>query len=238
MSWYKTLRPTAVISEIFCYVCFEEFESISQLSLHQNNMHENLVNSKSQDFKECKVCDHRLPLDKQKHLLKCEARFLQPRKPGESYSCSKCPKSYGRGHRRYIHNHIQSEHLKLRFQCSMCDTIRNSKLSLLGHFQSIHKGKTKQCKQCKYFSTKNMYLKLHIEKQHEGLRYKCKRCTERFTTTRDKKKHFRNAHLKSVLFFEKTNSQEGNKNNMLTCIKDLEKGEISRIEEGEIVEMK
>ena len=234
-TWYTTLQPSFLTSEIKCYICFEEFKDINKIALHQCEIHTNGLNPKEQKFKKCKICDYKIPsVFDENHLQKCEARFVQPRQLGGPWSCSKCPKIYRSNNRRNIQSHIQSEHLKLRFQCSKCAVVCINKMSILRHIQIVHESNVKQCTQCDYFTTKKTSLKSHIQKQHEGLWYKCERCFERFRTSKEKKEHLRNSHVKSFSNYEKTSSKKGNRNNMFICTKDLEKGELPEMEEGEI----
>ena len=146
---------------------------------------------------ECIICDEKVPKPiYKKHKDMCELKFIAKidhtvfkRRETPLY-CLKC--DYKAFQKRYIVDHIRSEHLNMTVKCDKCNVESKSKRSLNSHVKNYHNElRLSSCDQCDYVTRTPRCLTNHREKTHNGLLFKCKKCKLRFKTKNTRTRHMK-----------------------------------------------
>ena len=101
---------------------------------------------------------------------------------------------------KYLRNHIESQHLGVRYPCDLCDTVSTSLSSLKDHKRKHHCQKPFVIKHCEYcdYSTKNS-LKKHVNSVHLNIKpVQCEVCDKKLRSNIQLKLHIRSVHQKKT----------------------------------------
>ena len=88
-----------------------------------------------------------------------------------TYTCDICSKSYKS--KRYLTQHIQSVHEKVKYPCNLCEYKATQQASLKRHIESVHEKVKYSCNQCGKEFTGRSNLKRHIGSVHKKTKYLC-----------------------------------------------------------------
>lgn len=108
--------------------------------------------------------------------------------------CEFCHKDFaGRSGLKY---HIEAIHMDLKFNCSMCERVFKTQISLQTHYRSTHeKHRPYGCKLCGYSATSNSNLQQHVLAVHEKLRpFRCQQCVLTFALKQQLDRHVATVH--------------------------------------------
>ena len=108
------------------------------------------------------------------------------------HKCDKCNKNFTTNYG--LQTHINSIHLKVKFDCEFCDYQSTRKSNLKQHVNSIHlKLKPFQCDECDYSCGQAWILKQHVDSVHKKIRFHCSfdGCDKSFTRKGDLNQHLK-----------------------------------------------
>ena len=157
-------------------------------------------------IKECAICDEKVPKPTyKKHKITCEPKFIDKldqkfkTEKENTLSCKKC--AYKTNQKRYMIDHVRSEHLNITLECDKCNIVCKNKTTLWKHGKMFHDKLWTgwlRCDQCKYVAQTTKWLTNHIEKIHNGLHFKCKNCMLRFKTKYARTRHWKSVHRTEI----------------------------------------
>lgn len=109
------------------------------------------------------------------------------------FSCDLCEKLFSA--KSSLINHMQSQHMEVKFNCSKCSRDFRSHYNLMFHVRYEHNKKF-MCNKCDASFHVQSYLNKHVQVQHEGKRYHCsfKACSSKFTFKTSAKYHLKKLH--------------------------------------------
>ena len=116
----------------------------------------------------------------------------------DTFECDSC--DFRAVNKSTVKIHNDSIHLGLKYPCSFCPYVANSKPALAQHVKKTHikddKVEEHQCRYCEHKTALKRNLKLHEESIHEGRKHKCAECGKIYSHERGLRKHTLNEHEK------------------------------------------
>lgn len=108
-------------------------------------------------------------------------------------SCDSCGKSFS--NKRELIDHIETDHMSLKFSCNLCSAEFRSAEKLKNHKRITH-NKNHKCEKCNAAFGKPHLLVEHVKVKHEGLRFHCSYpgCSGTFVSSSYAKKHLQKIH--------------------------------------------
>jgi len=143
------------LDHVTCKICLKQYASKTILNLHERTIH-GLDNT----LKECAVCGKTVK-DIRSHMkINHSDTTLRTRQcPVED-----CKKMFRT--KQEVENHINSIHLDIKSQCSICFLWFKN---LSDHIGQVHKGGKKyRCGECDKQFSRNFGLKQHVERVHKS----------------------------------------------------------------------
>ena len=96
----------------------------------------------------------------------------------KKYQCGQCELSFN--NKATLQHHINKQHLKIRFNCEICNQYETQSAVALKKHKANEHGQLNamlKCPKCEYKSAKSSKLREHILNIHEGARYPCAQCS-------------------------------------------------------------
>ena len=187
-------------------------------------------------IKECVICDEKVSKPSyKKHKVMCEPKFIdkldQKLYTGKENSllCKRC--DYKAIQKRYMIDHIRSEHFNIKIKCDECNIVCKNKTTLWKHDKMFHDKLWNgwlRCDKCKYVAQTEKLLTNHKEKIHNGLHFKCKSCMIRFKTKYARTRHWKSVHRREIgeigeiLETEEGEIKEEHKEGLKSIIHDMQ----------------
>merc|ERR1712150_127470 len=116
----------------------------------------------------------------------------------DSFQCDSC--DFHAINKATVKNHYDSIHLGIKYSCSVCPYMANSRPVLYSHVKREHKIQDKveerQCRYCEHKSKNKRNLRLHEESIHEGKKHNCSECGKIYSQARGLSQHIANEHKK------------------------------------------
>jgi len=109
----------------------------------------------------------------------------------ESYACPYCPKTFKKGYKWHLNEHIQAQHAHKCVICASCGTELSKKVSLKHHQERHGKYHDSKCRICPDFEASTWADNVkHYDTVHNGeVQYKCGLCPAWFMTNLQRLHH-------------------------------------------------
>jgi len=145
------------LDHVTCKICLKQYASKTILDLHERTIH-GLDNT----LKECAVCGKTVKDIKSHMKINHSETSLRTRQcPVED-----CKKMFRT--KQEVENHINSIHLDIKSQCSICFLWFKN---VSDHIGQVHKGGKKySCDECDKQFSRNFGLKQHMERVHKSIK--------------------------------------------------------------------
>ena len=170
-----------------CKVCGNKFSSVSTLTKHHKDYHED-----PDKIHQCDICK----------AIVSNASYLKKHKrnshgkDNKRHKCEQC--NYQCVEKGMMTAHIEMVHLKIRnFKCEICSHAFYRKTALQRHTKMVHEQVEKlfSCDQCEFQTNYERNLNGHKDRVHLGLRpYKCDTCEQTFKDLSARSAHKRRVH--------------------------------------------
>ena len=118
------------------------------------------------------------------------------------YICQVCQFESKSSDIQHIRNHIEGQHLGVRYPCNMCDKISTSFSGLKDHKRNHHSQKPiliKHCEYCDYSTRYSGAFRIHVNSVHLNIKpVQCEVCDKKLRSNIQLKLHIRSVHQKKT----------------------------------------